>query len=93
MSASPRVSTTIASRSLPSPAAGGVAANIRIRTALTDLATREGFRFVAPPVKLCGDNAAMIAWAGIEHLKRGHTHGLDTAARPRWPLAERERVT
>ena len=70
--------------------AGGVAANLRIRSALTAMATREGFRFVAPPVKLCSDNAAMIAWAGIEHLRLGHTHGLDTAARPRWPLAEME---
>ena len=68
--------------------AGGVAANLRIRAALTAQAAREGFRFVAPPVKLCSDNAAMIAWAGIEHLRLGHTHPLNTAARPRWPLAD-----
>lgn len=68
--------------------AGGVAANLRIREALTSLAAREGFRFVAPPVSLCSDNAAMIAWAGIEHLRRGHRHPLDVAARPRWPLTE-----
>lgn len=76
--------------------AGGVAANLRIRESLTALATKEGFRFVAPPVKLCSDNAAMIAWAGIEHLRLGHTDGLDVAARPRWPLtdmaAEIERI-
>jgi N6-L-threonylcarbamoyladenine synthase len=68
--------------------AGGVAANLRIREALTTLATKEGFRFVAPPVKLCSDNAAMIAWAGIEHLRLGHTDGLDVAERARWPLTE-----
>ncbi|MFN3826019.1 MAG: tRNA (adenosine(37)-N6)-threonylcarbamoyltransferase complex transferase subunit TsaD [Micavibrio sp.] len=77
----------------PSPAlvlAGGVAANLRIREALTALAQEKGFRFVAPPVKLCSDNAAMIAWAGIEHLRCGHTSPLDIAARPRWPLQEGE---
>lgn len=68
--------------------AGGVAANLRIREALASQAAREGFRFVAPPVKLCSDNAAMIAWAGIEHLRLGHTHPLNIAARPRWPLTE-----
>lgn len=40
----------------------------------------------APPLSLCGDNAAMIAWAGLEHLRLGHTSPLDTKARPRWPL-------
>lgn len=70
--------------------AGGVAANLRIRSSLTELAHAQGFRFVAPPVKLCSDNAAMIAWAGIEHLRLGHQHPLDVAARPRWPLIEME---
>lgn len=71
--------------------AGGVAANLRIRQALETLAQSKGFRLVAPPVRLCSDNAAMIAWAGIEHLRLGHTHALNTAARPRWPLIEMER--
>lgn len=77
----------------PAPAlvlAGGVAANLRIRDSLTSLAKEKGFRFIAPPIKLCSDNAAMIAWAGIEHLQCGHTSPLDVAARPRWPLHERE---
>lgn len=66
--------------------AGGVAANLHLRKCLEDLTTTVGMRFSAPPVKLCSDNGAMIAWAGIEHLKQGITHDLDTAAKPRWPL-------
>ncbi|KKL72154.1 hypothetical protein LCGC14_2087730, partial [marine sediment metagenome] len=45
-----------------------------------------GLRFVAPPLKLCTDNAAMIAWAGIELFRLGRRDGLDLSARPRWPL-------
>jgi len=41
---------------------------------------------VAPPIKLCTDNGAMIAWAGIERLRLGKTDGLDFRPRPRWPL-------
>ncbi len=66
--------------------AGGVAANAAVRQSLAALATRECFGFTAPPLALCGDNAAMIAWAGIERLKLGLTDGLDFAPRPRWPL-------
>ena len=47
-----------------------------------------GLKLVAPPAKLCTDNAAMIAWAGIERLRKGLTDGLDFAPRPRWPLDE-----
>lgn len=65
---------------------GGVAANIAIRTALTDLAQKTGARLYAPPVNLCSDNAAMVAWAGIERLRKNMTDPLDTKARPRWPL-------
>jgi N6-L-threonylcarbamoyladenine synthase len=43
-------------------------------------------RLVAPPVRLCTDNAVMIAWAGVERLGLGLTDGLDFAPRPRWPL-------
>jgi N6-L-threonylcarbamoyladenine synthase len=66
--------------------AGGVAANSRIRHALEKLAQARGLRFVAPPLALCTDNGAMIAWAGIECLGQGASDPLDIAARPRWPL-------
>ena len=70
--------------------AGGVAANRAIRTALEGLAARHALRFVAPPLALCTDNAAMIAWAGVEHLaqsgQKALADGLDAVARPRWPL-------
>ncbi|MBL9069743.1 MAG: tRNA (adenosine(37)-N6)-threonylcarbamoyltransferase complex transferase subunit TsaD [Sphingopyxis sp.] len=66
--------------------AGGVAANGAIRSALTTLAARFDKPFVAPPLWLCTDNGAMIAWAGAERFAAGLTDSLDTAARPRWPL-------
>ena len=66
--------------------AGGVAANKSLRARLGDLASREGFDFVAPPQSLCTDNGAMIAWAGLERLKLGLVDPLDFAPRPRWPL-------
>jgi N6-L-threonylcarbamoyladenine synthase len=66
--------------------AGGVAANMAIRTMLERLADRHGMRFVAPPLWLCTDNGAMIAWAGAERFAAGLTDPLDVAARPRWPL-------
>ncbi|HYH23395.1 MAG TPA: tRNA (adenosine(37)-N6)-threonylcarbamoyltransferase complex transferase subunit TsaD [Azospirillum sp.] len=66
--------------------AGGVAANRVLRARLDDLAAKEGLRFVAPPLRLCTDNAAMIAWAGLERFRLGQSDGLDFAPRPRWPL-------
>ena len=68
--------------------AGGVAANAHLRAVLAALAAEENFRFVAPPPDLCTDNAAMIAWAGIERLQQNLTDTLDFAPRPRWPLED-----
>jgi N6-L-threonylcarbamoyladenine synthase len=67
--------------------AGGVAANAMLRGVLTAAATAAGFAMIAPPLPLCTDNAAMIAWAGLENLALGRQAGLDVAARARWPLA------
>ncbi len=66
--------------------AGGVAANDAVRAAMTDLARAHDLRFVAPPLWLCTDNAAMIAWAGAERFVAGLTDPLDIPARARWPL-------
>jgi N6-L-threonylcarbamoyladenine synthase len=66
--------------------AGGVAANGAIRAALQALAAEHALPFIAPPLWLCTDNAAMIAWAGAERFAAGLTDGLDIPARPRWPL-------
>ena len=68
--------------------AGGVAANLGVRAALASVAAQAGLPLVAPPIRLCTDNAVMIAWAGIERLRAGLVDGLDHAPRPRWPLAE-----
>jgi N6-L-threonylcarbamoyladenine synthase len=66
--------------------AGGVAANQTIRARLIEVAAAAGKRFLAPPLRLCTDNAVMVAWAGIERLRLGMVTGLDAACRPRWPL-------
>jgi tRNA N6-adenosine threonylcarbamoyltransferase len=67
-------------------AAGGVAANGRLRRRLAALAEEAGLRFVVPPPALCTDNGAMIAWAGLERLRLGVFDGFDAPLRPRWPL-------
>jgi len=68
--------------------AGGVAANRTVRATLEALCSQAGFAFVAPPQKLCTDNAAMIAWAGIERLRAGMAgeNAADFVPRSRWPL-------
>ncbi len=67
-------------------AAGGVAANHAIRGRLEALAEANNYDFIAPPLKWCTDNAAMIALAGAERLRLGFSNDLDFPARPRWPL-------
>ena len=67
--------------------AGGVAANATLRERLTAVAGETPF--IAPPLALCTDNAAMIAWAGIERMRLGHTDDLTLSARPRWPLDQK----
>jgi N6-L-threonylcarbamoyladenine synthase len=66
--------------------AGGVAANRAIRSALEKVAQQAGLPFIAPPLNLCGDNAAMIAWAAIERLQSGIGPADDGHPRPRWSL-------
>lgn len=66
--------------------AGGVAANLSLRESLSGLAARRGLVFLAPPLKYCTDNAAMIAFAGIPRLATGDVDDLTLSARPRWPL-------
>jgi N6-L-threonylcarbamoyladenine synthase len=66
--------------------AGGVAANQMLRQGLEELGVKYHIRFVAPPLTLCTDNAAMIAWAGMERLLLGMTDPLDFPVYPRWPL-------
>ena len=66
--------------------AGGVAANLRIRENLTKLANKKNFASIFPPINLCSDNAAMIAWAGIERFKINLIDDLEFTSKARWPL-------
>ncbi len=68
--------------------AGGVAANAMLAEKLTQFAATHKLTLVIPPAKLCTDNAAMIAWVGVERLRLNLLDGLDFEPRPRWPLAE-----
>lgn len=75
-------------RAGPLVVAGGVAANRTLRARLRSVAAEDGAAMLAPPLGLCTDNAAMIAWAGIERLRLGLDDPLDFRPRPRWPLVE-----
>ena len=66
--------------------AGGVAANLKIRENLTQLSKEKKFSSIFPPINLCGDNAAMIAWAGIERYKINLIDNLEFPSKARWPL-------
>jgi N6-L-threonylcarbamoyladenine synthase len=68
--------------------AGGVASNGAIREALAKLCAREGFVQKIPPPRLCTDNAAMIAWAGVEKGQLGLFDGLGVPPKARWPLQD-----
>ena len=68
--------------------AGGVAKNSAVRASLEKLAARHNMVFAAPPMNLCTDNGAMIAWAGLENYKIGRVVKSPVAPRPRWPLTE-----
>ena len=66
--------------------AGGVAANHHLRTGLEGLCDDKNYHLIVPPIELCTDNAAMIAYVGGLRLARGDVDGLDMSARARWPL-------
>jgi N6-L-threonylcarbamoyladenine synthase len=82
--------TRLALRAMPEATAlvvaGGVAANTAVRAALEAQAAAHGLPFIAPPQRLCTDNAAMIGWAAQERIAAGFTPEPDPQARPRWPL-------
>ena len=76
---------------MPPPAlvaAGGVAANLALRATLEAICAPQAIQLVVPPPALCTDNAAMVAWAGLERLQAGLTSPMNFQPRPRWPLAE-----
>lgn len=68
--------------------AGGVAANQHLRMRLMQETDALGWQLAAPPLKLCTDNAAMIAWAGLQHFKAGRRDDLTLTPRARWPLSD-----
>lgn len=68
--------------------AGGVAANQHLRAALTEIAGEHGMQVIVPPAALCTDNAAMIAWAGLERYRLGLIDDIAFEPRPRWPLEQ-----
>ncbi len=83
-----KMPTTINAKPKTMVVAGGVAKNMAIRSRMEELATKNNMIFSAPPLSLCTDNGAMIAWAGIENYLVGNYTHEPVAARPRWPLTE-----
>jgi N6-L-threonylcarbamoyladenine synthase len=77
---------TFLKEKIPFIVAGGVAANQTIRENLTQVCKEMNFVALFPNLKFCGDNAAMIAWAGIKRYKKKLTNKLDFVAKSRWPL-------
>ena len=63
-----------------------MASNQTIRKNLQEVCNKMGFKYIFPPAELCTDNAAMIAWAGIERYQKKLIDDVTFAARPRWPL-------
>ncbi|MCF6320743.1 MAG: tRNA (adenosine(37)-N6)-threonylcarbamoyltransferase complex transferase subunit TsaD [Rhizobiaceae bacterium] len=68
--------------------AGGVAANLYLRSEIEKLCHERDWQLIAPPLELCGDNGAMIAWAGLERFEAGYTSAMNFTPRSRWPLDE-----
>ena len=81
-----RFSREYAGQDMRMVVAGGVAANQTIGEALRTVAAESGATLILPPIALCTDNGAMVAWAGAERFALGVHDGLDFTARPRWPL-------
>jgi N6-L-threonylcarbamoyladenine synthase len=68
--------------------AGGVSANLHLRTQLQALLSNRGGKVYFPPLKFCTDNGAMIAYAGCQRLLCGEKIDLGISARARWPMSE-----
>ena len=71
--------------------AGGVSANRRIRLKLEEMIQKGGYTIAFPRLEFCGDNGAMIAYAGYQRLAAGQREPTEILARPRWPLSELKR--
>ena len=68
--------------------ADGVSANQALRQTLQLMTRETGCQVFYPALKLCTDNGAMIAYAGLQHLLKGYGESLEIVVRPRWPMTE-----